>query len=281
MLKVKLWGTMVAAVLLAALVLTGQGPAREAQAAENRGGAQLLIDGRQVASFTEVTGLDIQVEALEAVCTSDGRDDDCDGIATEAWQAQVLTALWQLDAVAAELERGAWASSRSKHDTAKNAIGNVRAIIVQTEGAVQDATQSLKTRHDTVKNAIGNIRAAVRALSDITVNEEGVDRAPVKAMQETAAKLTVLADNYHVRKRPGRVKYGNITLRGAAGSTDPAVLEWLQGGAQRKSVSIIFMDTTGKETARYNLFECWPVSFSATEAIEKIEIAVEKVERAR
>lgn len=278
MTRARLWGAILATVLLAGAVLLGQWPARPVQAAEGKAGVQLLIDGRVVGSFQEVSGLGMEVEAVEAVCTSDGRDDDCDGVTTEMWQSDVLTALWQLGAAAEELEKNAWASSRARHDIAMNAIRNIKARVASTESALQDPTQTLKTRHDTVKNSIGNIRALVRVINTTTANEEGVDPAQVKAMQTASATLNGLAERSVVRKRPGRTTYSNITLRGPVGS----LTDWsLMSRTDRKSGSIIYLDRDGKEVARYNLFECWPVSFSSTHIVEEIEFVVERVERAK
>jgi hypothetical protein len=282
MAKVRLWGGVVCAVMLAAALVLGQGPARMAEAAETKGGVQLLIDGRQVATFQEVSGLEMERTALEAVCRADGRDDDCDGVATEMWQAEVLTALWQLSAAADELDREMWASSKARHDIAKNAIGNIRARVAQVEGTIQDATQPLKTRHDTVKNAVGNIRAAVRAFTTVTANEEGVSQEQVKAMGTAAQNLQGLADNYQHRYRPGRPVFGNITLRGPVGSLkDTSLLASFRGATERKSGSIIFMDEGGKEVARYNFYEGWPARFASSHLVEEIEFVVERVERAR
>ncbi|HWI51344.1 MAG TPA: phage tail protein [Symbiobacteriaceae bacterium] len=276
------WGGIVVTVLAVAVLLAGQGPVRQAQAAESKAGVQLFIDGRMVASFQEVSGLGMELTVDEAVCRVDGKDDDCDGLATEAWQAEVLTALWQLSAAADELERGAWAASRGRHETAKNAIGNIRGLVVQTQGTLQDAGQSLKTRHDTVKNAIGNIRAAVRAVSTVTAEQEGFDQTQVRAMQAAANTLTGLAGGYRHVYRPGRPVYGNITLRGAVGTVPASSLpEWFREGTERKSGSIVILDNSGKEARRYNLFECWPVRFATSQMAEEIEFAVERVEPAR
>lgn len=282
MAKVRLWGGVLVTFILAAALVLGQGPARQAEAAETGAMVRLLIDGSVVATFQEVSGLGMERTADEAVCRVDGPDDDCDGVATEEWQAQVLAALWQLSAAADELEQNMWASSKTRHDTAKNAIGNIRARVAQTGETLQDPTQSLKARHDTVKNAIGNIRAAVRAVTVVTANEEGVSKDQVKAMQAAVNTLGGLAENYRLKYRPGRPVFGNITLKGPVGSlTDTRLLEWFQGEAQRKSGSIILLDRSGKEVARYNFLEGWPVRFASTHIVEEIEIAVERVERAR
>lgn len=96
--------------------------------------------------------------------------------------------------------------------------------------------------------------------------------------------------NGHVGKMPGRVKYPNIVLKwGLTHDTD--LYEWhrtaLQGTIQRKHGSIIQLDSTGNERARWNFVDGWPTKWDgptfnagATElSIETLEIAHEGVER--
>ena len=94
-----------------------------------------------------------------------------------------------------------------------------------------------------------------------------------------------------VRKKPGRTTYANIVLERGYTATDD-LWQWRQnienGKIDRRSGSIIVLDQDGQtEVARYNFFEGWPCKWyvpdmsadSSAMAIEKIEIAVEKVER--
>jgi phage tail-like protein len=94
-----------------------------------------------------------------------------------------------------------------------------------------------------------------------------------------------------VRKKPGRTTYANIVLERGYTATDD-LWTWRQnienGKIDRRSGSIIILDQDGTtEVARYNFFEGWPCKWyvpdmsadSSAMAIEKIEIAVEKVER--
>lgn len=99
-----------------------------------------------------------------------------------------------------------------------------------------------------------------------------------------------------VRKLPGRTKYSNITLkRGFNGGTS-ALEEWHQsivdGTAApdkiHRDMTLTLYNQQGKPIAQWSLFSAFPVSFAVGSspentgmAIEKIEIAVEKVERAR
>ena len=94
-----------------------------------------------------------------------------------------------------------------------------------------------------------------------------------------------------VRKKPGRTTYSNVVLERGYTATDD-LWQWRKniedGQIDRRSGSIIVLDNDGTtEVARYNFFEGWPCKWnvpdmdsdSSAMAIEKIEIAVEKVER--
>jgi len=95
-----------------------------------------------------------------------------------------------------------------------------------------------------------------------------------------------------VRKKPGRTTYANITLERGFTATDDLFV-WRQniekGFIDRRSGSVIILDQDLEtEVARYNFYEAWPCKWevpamdseSSATAIEKIELAVEKVERA-
>jgi phage tail-like protein len=95
-----------------------------------------------------------------------------------------------------------------------------------------------------------------------------------------------------VRKKPGRTTYANIVLERGYTATDDLWL-WRKniedGKIDRRAGSIIILDQDGQtEVARYNFYEAWPCKWyvpdmdsdSSSMAIEKVELAVEKVERA-
>ena len=101
---------------------------------------------------------------------------------------------------------------------------------------------------------------------------------------------TIDGNDLIVRKRPGRVHNQNVVLvRGYTNS--PALWDWtksvLDGTVERKSGSVILLDDAGGEITRYNFFEAWPCKWKGFEfarggndaSIERLEIAVEKVER--
>ena len=95
-----------------------------------------------------------------------------------------------------------------------------------------------------------------------------------------------------VRKKPGRTTYSNIVLERGYTATDD-LWQWRKniedGKIDRRSGSVIILDQDGStEIARYNFYEGWPCKWnvpdmnsdSSAMAIEKVEISVEKVERA-
>ena len=77
-------------------------------------------------------------------------------------------------------------------------------------------------------------------------------------------------DDPLLRKRPGRVKYGDITLK--KGYLATTILNnWIEqarcgnGQYQRETISIVLHDNTnpraGGEIKRWNLFQCFPKSW--------------------
>jgi phage tail-like protein len=95
-----------------------------------------------------------------------------------------------------------------------------------------------------------------------------------------------------VRKKPGRTTFANIVLERGYTATDD-LWQWRKniedGKIDRRSGSIIVLDQDGDtEVGRYNFYEAWPCKWyvpdmdadSSKMAIEKVEIATEKVERA-
>jgi len=81
-------------------------------------------------------------------------------------------------------------------------------------------------------------------------------------------------DDPLLRKRPGRVKYGDITLKkGYVAST--ILNDWIEqarignGHYERKNMSIILCDNSkpedgGSEIKRWNCFECFPKSWKVS-----------------
>ena len=94
-----------------------------------------------------------------------------------------------------------------------------------------------------------------------------------------------------VRRLPGRVEYGEITLHyGLTQSTE--LWEWftsaVRGSVERKHASIVLVDADGvTELLRWNLFNAWPSKWrgapldamSQEVAIESLTLVFESLER--
>lgn len=107
------------------------------------------------------------------------------------------------------------------------------------------------------------------------VEIDGVDAGQFASVDGLSVEQEVVeyrdGDDYFVRKRPGRVKYGDITLK--KGYVATTVLnDWIEaarlgkGDYTRKNMSIVLHDnsdpTGGEaEVQRWNLLECFPKSW--------------------
>lgn len=90
--------------------------------------------------------------------------------------------------------------------------------------------------------------------------------------------------NSYEHKLPGRVKYGNITLKGGVAAASE-MWDWFYdvstGNVERKNVSIIMHLQTGIEAVRWNLEAAYPVRWegpsfvagSAEATIQTLELA--------
>lgn len=95
-------------------------------------------------------------------------------------------------------------------------------------------------------------------------------------------------DPLTMRKISGLNTYGNITLRRGVTNNDE-LWRWrenlMNGIADRRDISIVLLDDVRVEKVRWNLFFCWPTSwtgpdFNATQdefAIEALELVHEGI----
>ncbi|MGC6491744.1 MAG: phage tail protein [Myxococcota bacterium] len=94
-----------------------------------------------------------------------------------------------------------------------------------------------------------------------------------------------------VRKKPGRTTYTNIVLERGYTATDD-LWKWRKsiedGVIDRRAGTITVLDNDGETiVAEFNFYQAWPCKWHVPEidsdqsgmAIEKIELAVERVER--
>lgn len=123
-----------------------------------------------------------------------------------------------------------------------------------------------------------------------TLEQDGVVLAEFAMVTGLAKEVEVVeyrdGDSPTARHRPGRTKVGRVTLSRAMAPND-GILDWhrslLAGTFERRDVSIVQRTEAGDELVRFELPESLPVGWGtsphAAGGIEKIEIAVEKVER--
>ncbi|MEE8473498.1 MAG: phage tail protein [Dehalococcoidia bacterium] len=101
---------------------------------------------------------------------------------------------------------------------------------------------------------------------------DGVDAGQFASIEGMSIETEVIeyqnGDDPLTRKRPGRVTYGDITLkRGYIAST--VLNDWIEaartgsGGYTRKNISIVLIDNTqmSQEIKRWNCFETFPRSW--------------------
>lgn len=126
------------------------------------------------------------------------------------------------------------------------------------------------------------------------VEIEGVAAGQFKAVEGLGSETEVIefggtTDTIR-RKRPGRHKYTDITLKKGFTNTD-ALWKWrkavVDGMVDRRSGSIILCADNGQEVMRYNFFEAWPTKWKgftldgkgADVDVEELTITTEKIER--
>jgi len=97
------------------------------------------------------------------------------------------------------------------------------------------------------------------------VEISGVNAGYFKSVSGLVAELQVVefqdGDDLFLRKRPGRAKFGDVTLSKGYIVTDDLQAWWRaarDGQYDRRDVSIILNDHAGNEVRRWNLYGCWP-----------------------
>ena len=95
------------------------------------------------------------------------------------------------------------------------------------------------------------------------------------------------------RKLPGQNKRSNLTLKRGY-TDDKQIWTWFEdvmtGRTEkiRKNISVVQLDMAGQEVMRWNLFNAFPVKYTAPSfnakgndlSIETLEVAYERMERA-
>lgn len=99
------------------------------------------------------------------------------------------------------------------------------------------------------------------------VEIDGVIQGSFKSVEGLSVEVEVVeykdGNDMSVRKRPGRVKYGDITLKRGYLEGKSALLGWIQeagktGGIRLHPMTIIAVSPEGKALHRWNCFQCFP-----------------------
>ncbi len=123
---------------------------------------------------------------------------------------------------------------------------------------------------------------------------EGLASASFKQMEGLGSETEVIeyggTVDQIVRKRPGRHKFTDITLKRGY-TNNPELWEWrrgvMDGNVVRKSGSIIICADEGTEIMRYNFFDAWPTKWKGFSLdgkgtdglIEELTLTIERLEK--
>jgi phage tail-like protein len=126
------------------------------------------------------------------------------------------------------------------------------------------------------------------------VEIDNVTQGAFKAVDGLEVETEIIefqdGDDRTLRKRPGRTKFSDVTLkRGIVENRE--LWDWFEeiqaGKHERKSVSIVLCDDSGDEVMRYDLFEAWPCKWKGFSldgkgtdvAVEEISFVIEGMKR--
>lgn len=124
------------------------------------------------------------------------------------------------------------------------------------------------------------------------VEIDGISAGPFSEVSGLEAEIEVIefqdGDSNFLRKRPGRAKYGDITLK--KGYVDSNGLrDWFgrvaEGTIERRDISITLMTESGEPVRTWNLFGCWPKQWKLGDLnssdnevlLEEITLVVEQI----
>lgn len=129
------------------------------------------------------------------------------------------------------------------------------------------------------------------------VEIDGIDNARFQEVGGLDATVDVIeyregGDLLGVRKLPGVTKHSNLSLKRGF-TSDARLYTWFEdvmtGRTEkiRRNVSVVQLDMAGKEVMRWNLFQAFPMKYTAATynakgnelSIETLEIAYERIER--
>ena len=100
---------------------------------------------------------------------------------------------------------------------------------------------------------------------NFTVEINGVEAGFFKGVSGISAEIEVIeyqdGDDLFLRKRPGRAKFGDVTLKKGYIVTD-ALQKWWRdcrdGVYDRRDIAVHLNDNKGDPIRTWNLYGCWP-----------------------
>src|SRR5688500_13326708 len=128
------------------------------------------------------------------------------------------------------------------------------------------------------------------------VELDGITRAAFQEVSGFDSTIDVIehregGENTTPRKLPGMTKHSNIVLKYGMSVDDGGLYAWhrdaVRGTLVRRSGSIVLLDRTGQEVARWNFTRAWPSKWDGPDltaegndvAIDTLELTHEGVER--
>jgi phage tail-like protein len=129
------------------------------------------------------------------------------------------------------------------------------------------------------------------------VELDGITRAAFQECSGFDSTIDVIeyregGENTTTRKMPGMTKYSNIVLKWGL-TDDMELYKWhldaVNGTVNRKNGSIVLLDRSGGEMARWNFERAWPSKYDGPDfnaegndvAIETLELAHEGIVRVK
>jgi phage tail-like protein len=121
---------------------------------------------------------------------------------------------------------------------------------------------------------VGNVTQA--GFSEVTIADTTID----------AIEYREGSDDPHLRKLPGLIKYGNVTLKRGlfVGPNDTLFFDWQANAAKaetgfRRLVVIVVQDEAANDAVRFVINDAWPVKYSFSPLNGKgNEVVVETLE---
>ncbi|MCP5107169.1 MAG: phage tail protein [bacterium] len=119
------------------------------------------------------------------------------------------------------------------------------------------------------------------------INQAGFSEATIPDSSQDPIEYRVGNEIPTVRKIPGLIKYGNLTLKWGITDSSIELWEWrkkVEDGKMKESrqdIAVIVLDEEGNPTSRWEFREAWPTKYDAPDLSAKgTDIAIETLELA-